>query len=60
MLEYNLDYSRWGKTQVGFIFTKNRFITKQTKIFYPLSLHHNLNMHHLVIHRYKFNTEIKR
>ena len=43
MLEYDLDYSRWGKTQVGFIFHQRIDSTLKQLIDFKLnSLQHNI------------------
>ena len=51
VLEYGLDHSRWGKTQVGFLFSHQKnYITNQTKYNFITkpsnSLHHKLQTYH--------------
>ena len=54
VLEYDLDYSRWGKTQVVFIFhQRTNSALKQLRDFKLNSLQHNIYIHYLFTHRYK-------
>ena len=61
MIEYDLDYSRWGKTQVGFIFHQRTDSTLKQLREFNLTVH-NITYKSFIICSYSdinFNTEIK-